>query len=298
MEKCLSTLIGSSYPTNILVIDNGSTDSTVSIIKSKFPIVQVIETGRNLGFGQANNIGFEIAIKNNADYVFLLNQDTWIEAGTLLLLIESHVKEPSFGIISPKHFAGNGLSLDRYFANYLLEFSSREELSSIVLNENLPDKVELINTQFVNAAAWLISSECLLKTGRFDPIFFHYGEDRDYAQRAIYWGFKIGIHPKAKIFHDREERILQLTDDPKTTLQREWIHFLNQACNIQKSGHEMLVIRRFLRHSFQTFLNTLALNRKEIRYNYFMARKIALTFHRIGVSRKRSMASSSTGYWN
>lgn len=58
--------------------------------------------------------------------------------------------------------------------------------------------------RFVNAAAWLISKECVLKTGLFHPAFFHYGEDNHYSARAQYHGFKSGLLPAAKVIHDRD----------------------------------------------------------------------------------------------
>ena len=56
------------------------------------------------------------------------------------------------------------------------------------------------------AAHWLISRDCLLKVGGFSPIFPHYGEDNNYAERTIFHGFKIGIVPGAIAIHDREYR--------------------------------------------------------------------------------------------
>lgn len=290
IEKCLNSLIGSSYPTKIIVVDNGSKDSTVSLVRSKYPSVQLIETGKNAGFGQATNIGLDIAIKNAADYVFLLNQDAWVQPDCLQLLVESHLSKPAFGIVSPVHLNGTGSGLDRYFMDYFLESSSREYISLKILDQHLPGATELINTQFVNAAAWLISAECLLKTGGFDPIFFHYGEDRDLAQRAIYWGFRVGIHPMARIFHDRDDRTTKLVEDSTISNRREWIHFLNQACNIHNPEYKMLIVRRFCRYFALMCVSALKWNRKEIKLHSFMVRNIAISFPNIRACRKRSMA--------
>ena len=81
IDKCLGSLFSSEYPTEILVVDNCSKDNTVRIIKDKWKNVRLIESNSNLGFGKANNIGFEIAIKEKFDAVFLLNQDSWIDRG-------------------------------------------------------------------------------------------------------------------------------------------------------------------------------------------------------------------------
>jgi len=90
IDKCLDSLIHSSIPLNIIIIDNLSTDGTVDFIKHKYPTVELVETGKNLGFGKANNIGITHAVKQNADYVFLLNQDAWVGLNTIDELVKIH----------------------------------------------------------------------------------------------------------------------------------------------------------------------------------------------------------------
>ena len=75
LQNCLEAIKKSTYPVDTIVIDNGSTDSTVLFIKSNYPEVHLVESGKNLGFGQANNVGMRYALEQNADYVYLLNQD-------------------------------------------------------------------------------------------------------------------------------------------------------------------------------------------------------------------------------
>src|SRR5574344_2140153 len=85
-DKCFGSLQASSVPVHTIVIDNASGDNTVAYIKEQFPNVHIIESKTNLGFAKANNIGIKYAMDNNADYVFLLNQDAWIEEDTLSVL--------------------------------------------------------------------------------------------------------------------------------------------------------------------------------------------------------------------
>ena len=197
VEKCFDSLINSIYKTKILAIDNYSTDNTLDLIRKLFPQVDVIETGNNLGFGKANNIGLKIALELGADYVFLLNQDAWIEPNTIKNLIDFQNANNQFGIVSPIQLNGNGDKLDNNFAKYI----SLKNISEI--NQSIEQKILFEEANFANAAAWLISLNCLNKVGGFDPLFLHYGEDRDYCNRALYLGFKIGILYNVNIFHDR-----------------------------------------------------------------------------------------------
>ena len=189
LEKCIQSLEASLYPINILVVDNHSTDTSVSVVKS-FSKVQLIESDVNLGFGKANNIGIRKAIKQGADYVFLLNQDTWIYPDTIQNLVAVAKQNPKYGIVSPMHFSADEVTLDSNFDTYYNRKTNT--LSSLV------DQVP-----FVNAAAWMLSSKVIEKVGYFEPLFEHYGEDRNYSDRVRFHGFKTVVVKNAKICHDR-----------------------------------------------------------------------------------------------
>ena len=81
-DRCFGSLSASETPVEIVVVDNASSDDTVGFIKERFPGVHLIESKENLGFAKANNIGIRYALDNDADFVFLLNQDAWIEKDT------------------------------------------------------------------------------------------------------------------------------------------------------------------------------------------------------------------------
>src|SRR4051812_19229689 len=74
---CIVSLQRMSYPTEIVVIDNGSTDNSVSTIRERHPGIVVVETGKNLGYAAGNNAGFDyIHAHMDADSILLLNNDT------------------------------------------------------------------------------------------------------------------------------------------------------------------------------------------------------------------------------
>ena len=70
MKPCLESLTRSVHPTDVLVIDNGSTDRTVSLLRESYPWVRLIANGENLGFGRANNIGLRLALDEGYDAAF------------------------------------------------------------------------------------------------------------------------------------------------------------------------------------------------------------------------------------
>jgi GT2 family glycosyltransferase len=197
IEKCLKGLQYSSVKLTTYVIDNNSTDETITFIKNNFQEVRIVRNSQNLGFGKANNIGLRIAMARKFDYVFLLNQDVYLMADTIEKLVAIHKANPRYGIISPIHLDSTAKELDKNFSTYI-PFNSLSELN--YANSDYP---LLQETNFVNAAAWLLSKECILKVGGFDPLFNHYGEDRDYCYRATYHGLTIGVATNTTIIHDR-----------------------------------------------------------------------------------------------
>lgn len=294
IEQCLGSLRQSTYPAHTVVVDNGSTDATASIIRKSFPHVELIELKKNLGFGQANNIGIARAIAAGADYVFLLNQDAWVEKDTIAQLVAAQKENQEFGILSPVHLNGKGSGVDLYFLKYFLESDIKEFITSSIFRRG--NEHTVVTTAFVNAAAWLITADCIRKTGGFDPVFFHYGEDRNYMQRAQFWGFKAGIHLLSKIYHDREERIGRTSDNWQLRLKKDWTNFLNVVCDVQQPNYLSVMIKRFFRCCLEMIAGLVTFNKARFLYNYHMAANIAGSFNRVVKSRRSSAAPNGMAY--
>ena len=198
-DRCLGSLRDSDIPVHTIVIDNDSSDNSRSFIEERFPEVILIKSKENVGFAKANNIGISYAIDHNADFVFLLNQDAWVEKNTLSELLKSFEENENVGIASPVHLNGSYTALDHGFVNYM-----GGDFASDAYFQKLKDYYE---RPFLNAAAWLINRRCIETVGGFDTLLFsHYGEDDNYCQRVLYHGFKIIVCTRCTICHDRENR--------------------------------------------------------------------------------------------
>lgn len=201
IDKCLKSVLQSTQQSDIIIIDNNSKDDTLSYIAKHFPQCIVIPQNKNLGFGQANNLGIKKALELKTDFVFLLNQDAYLDKNTLKNLVQVAEKHKDYGIISPVHLNGEGLKLDHWFSVFIKQ---NHELETAVLDNNKSSQI--FDVPFVNAAAWLIPNYTLQQIGGFDPIFFHYREDDNYCQRLRYHGLKIVVLTNNYIRHDRENR--------------------------------------------------------------------------------------------
>jgi GT2 family glycosyltransferase len=198
-DRCFGSLSMSGVPTDVIAIDNGSTDGTPEYISENFPQVKIVATGVNHGFGRANNIGLRYALEHGYEYVYLLNQDAWIFPDTFGTLIEAMEADRSYGIMSPMQMAACIDRPDPRFERWCPKAALRDVDSRF-------RKGKVYGVKFVMAAHWMISRECLENVGGFSPAFTHYGEDDNLVHRAIYKGYRIGIHSGTKAVHDREMR--------------------------------------------------------------------------------------------
>jgi GT2 family glycosyltransferase len=250
LSKCLE----STKPYAVVVVDNNSTDETVNFIKANYPGVTLLQQSKNLGFGQANNIGISYALKQGAEYVFLLNQDAYLDKDTVEKLMEVHKNHNEYGILSPIHLNGNGDKLDQNFSHYLNYNANSDFYSDFILKKPLPTVYEV---PFVNAAGWLISRQCMETIGGFDPVFFHYGEDDNYCQRVLFHGLKIGVVPKVFLKHDRETRVFyQDPDGEKGTFSNQERAIKLKYANINKEDFNEVktLIKKSNRAAFKSFL--------------------------------------------
>ena len=199
-DRCLSSLRASEVPLNIVIIDNASTDDTEEYITKQYPEVIFERSDKNLGFGQGNNKGIQIALSQGADYIFLLNQDAWIEPNTVRELINIHKANSDYGVLSPLHLNANKNSIEQLLLERIDDYRITDpRLIDDLFFNRLKD---VYDTKYVNAAAWLLPRKTIETVGGFDPFFFQYGEDDNYLNRIFYHGFKVGICPRIRIVHD------------------------------------------------------------------------------------------------
>jgi GT2 family glycosyltransferase len=201
LDKCFGSLRNSDLSLKTIAVDNGSTDGTVTNLEVKYPEVEIIQPGKNLGFGMGNNVGIKKALDYGADFVFLLNQDAYLLKGSIKEFLEGFNRSMQVGLISPIHLAPDGRNLDFGFYKYL-----NPEYTPFLLGDSL--KGEFKNeyeSTFVNAAAWMLSVKMIREIGMFHPAFDHYGEDREYVSRMNKAGYKTLVSSLCCIVHDRPQ---------------------------------------------------------------------------------------------
>ena len=244
IDKCLKSLQESTMPVVPIIVDNCSTDGTQEHVSANFSDAVFLPQEKNLGFGQANNVGIRYALEHEADYILLLNQDATIEPEALESMIKaSH----DTMLVSPLQLNGDGTALDIIFKKKLLKTKS-PIFDDIFSGHSLQEYY--IGGDY-SAACWLMPVSLVKNIGGFDPIFFHYGEDDNYLQRVRFHGLKMALVPKARMYHDRKVHGNQEAFD-KNAYQRELLNIVTDI-NLSWGG----IMLKLLKKLFQSYAHHL-----------------------------------------
>jgi GT2 family glycosyltransferase len=262
IENCLTSVLNSNVPLTVIVVDNGSNDSTLDLVKIKFPKVILLEQKQNFGFGRANNIGIRHAYELGADFFFLLNQDAFVYEDSILNLIEAYKLNPNYGIYSPIQLDGSGQLLEHLFYKFITVDNGRTLFSDLILDRNTSSMYDF---DFVQAAAWLLPRKTLEIVGGFDPLFFHYGEDDNYCQRVIYHGLKTGMVVASKVCHDSFKIAKPVPDIYSQNYNKAYIlWFKVKFANINISFEE-----KQIKWEKRKIYKVMIISLLRLRFNYF-----------------------------
>jgi hypothetical protein len=212
LDKCLHSLetnAGDRITLEIIVIDNNSSDESVTMIKENYPSVELIKNKDNVGFARANNIGIE---KASGKYILLLNPDTEIFENSIEKMVEVLRKDNAVGAVGPMILEKNGniqLTCARNYPTLLTEFFwistlSRRLPHNKIIGRYLMSYWNHKNSKEVSClsgACMLVRAGLLKGLNGFDENFFMYGEDVDLCYRINQKGYKIFYEAESKIYH-------------------------------------------------------------------------------------------------
>jgi hypothetical protein len=191
----------------IIVVDNGSEDGSVEMVRENFPSVRLIANQYNRGFPAANNQGISVA---GGRYVLLLNPDTEIVDDALTRLVSFADERPRVGMVGPQLLNPDGSiqSSRRRFPNlgtaflestWLEPYAPRRVLDRYYVSDR-PDNV-IQDVDWVTGAAMLARREAIEEVGPLDEGFFMYSEELDWCRRFRDAGWRVVYLPAAQIVH-------------------------------------------------------------------------------------------------
>jgi len=192
----------------IIVIDNGSTDGSVAMIKSDYPRVCLIENRANVGFAAANNQGLRLA---QGRYLLLLNSDTVVLDNAVDKMVAFADENPAAGL-----FGCRVLNADRSLQSTCYRYPSLLNLllSSTYLYKLFPrsdffnreciahwQRDDIRQVQAVTGCFMLARRQVIEEVGLMDEQYFMYCEETDWCYRIRRAGWNILFYPHARIIH-------------------------------------------------------------------------------------------------
>ena len=203
LEQCLDSVAGQ----DLVVVDHGSTDETLELVRSKRPDARVIEQ-ENKGMGGGNNAGMRVA---TGRYFFLLNSDAWVVGDGLERLVAHADAHPEAAVVGPRLRNTDGtlqrsvrgeptvwrLATEYLFIRKLAPGSKR--LNPLYRGDFDHDRIEEVDWLF--GPALLVRREAADAVGLFDEDFFMFSEEVDWMTRFRRAGWSVVFFPNAEVVH-------------------------------------------------------------------------------------------------
>ncbi len=194
-----------------VVVDNGSTNDSVSVLRNHYPWVHCIALKHNLGFTGGNNAGMNYALEHGADFIWLLNNDTLVHPDALSLV--AAFDDKAVGVAGSKiYFApGHEYHHDRYSAsergNVFWYAGGLVDWDNMYASHKGVDEVDhgqydtVEQTPFITGCSMMIRRSVAESVGFLDEHFYLYLEDLDYCLRAKARGYTLVYYPRSVVWH-------------------------------------------------------------------------------------------------
>jgi len=198
---CLSSLRSVTYlRRKILVVDNASEDGSVEAIHNLYPDVHLLTLAENRRFAGGNNAGISYALEHGAQMLMLLNNDTTVDAGFLLPMVERLRLEPDIGIVSPKIYY-HGRTNQLWFAGGRLSFWTGTMRHIGIREVDRGQYDTATDIDYGTGCCILTRKDVVEKAGLLDESYHLYAEDADWSVRVRKSGYRILYEPRAKVWH-------------------------------------------------------------------------------------------------
>jgi len=210
LEACLGSVVEHQPRTSheIVVVDNASSDHTPAALRERWPGVRLIETGRNIGFAAANNLGIR---SSSAEFVLLLNSDTLVGPGAIDTLVAQLQRSPDVAAAGPRMVDVHGRA-ELSFGRMISPLTEARQKLLTRLHER---GVRLANRRverltrtrhypdWVSGACLMVRRNDAVAAGLLDERYFLYAEDVDFCAALRALGKRVLFVPEAEIVHLR-----------------------------------------------------------------------------------------------
>lgn len=210
LRDCLASVYAETkgVDSEVIVVDNASTDGSQAMVKAEFPRVALIENASNMGFAAANNQGMKVA---RGRYVLLLNSDTVVLDGAIQKMVAFADSHPDVGVagcrvenpdgsLQPTCFMFPSLLNLVLMTTYLYKVFPKSPFFGRA-HMTWWDRADAREVEVVTGCFMLVRREVIEKVGGFDEAYFFTGEEADWCRRIGRAGWKLMFTPSARIIH-------------------------------------------------------------------------------------------------
>jgi len=205
LRDCLASLSETSYPRfEIIVVDNASTDESMSMVQQEFKDVKIVQLSSNKGYAGGCNAG--IVTSEKSDYIVLFNNDATADKNWLKYLVEKMESDKSISACQPKILSAKNKNVFDYSGaagglldRYAYPFARGRIIATIENDENQYDsQTELF---WASGTACILRNSTLKEVGLLDERFFAHMEEIDLCWRMQLMGNKIRYVPESRVYH-------------------------------------------------------------------------------------------------
>ena len=238
LDQFLPSVIRYSDQASVYVIDNASTDTSVTVLKTRFPSVKIIQNDENFGFAKGYNIGLQLV---EEEYYALVNSDIEVTENWLVPILSTFDNETNIGIIQPKILDYNRKEYFEYAGaaggfidQFGYPFCRGRIFHSLEKDNGKYDDTKAIF--WASGACFFIRKEIYRKLNGFDNDFFAHQEEIDLCWRAFNSGYKSIYTSKSVVYHVGAATLNE--SNPKKT----FLNFRNSLLMLTKNLPENKIV--------------------------------------------------------
>lgn len=271
LKNCFESLRKQAYPNyEVIMVDNASTDGSVSYVRESFSWVKIIENPTNLGYTKANN---EAEKRASGEYLLFLNMDTWVKPDLLNVLVSTAISNPKIGVCACTQLS--------YEGKQRLSAGLTTDLFAYPIKSNKQEQI-----LYSDGASLFVKRLVFRQIGGFDPAYFMYGEDVDLCWRVLLSGYDVVATLSAIVGHKSGGTLIRSGKIYQANRLRRYLAERNSLRTILKnySAHTLIyilplrVVITFLQIVFFLLIRQHTFASVEIRAVVWNLRKLKETF--------------------